>query len=89
MRQGILEKQLFYSYNTLLIISGHLSEIITKIDQDLGVVDNDVTFELFCVSFGYAPYQGDWVKLVLEKPRDGTCEFRGSCYSGRRILQGQ
>ena len=51
--------------------------IITNIDQDSGVVDEDVSFKLSCVRFGYAPYQGDWVKLDLEKSRDGTSEVRG------------
>lgn len=51
--------------------------IITNIDQDSGVVDEDVTFKLSCVRFGYAPYQGDWVKLDLERSCDGTSEVRG------------
>ena len=51
--------------------------IITNIDQDSGVVDDDVTFKLSCVRFGYTPYQGDWVKLDLEKSPDGTSEVRG------------
>lgn len=51
--------------------------MITSIDQESGVVDNDVTFKLSCVRFGYAPHQGDWVKLDLEKSRDGTADVRG------------
>lgn len=50
---------------------------ITNIDRESGIVDNDMTFKLSCVRFGYAPYQGDWVKLDLEKSRDGTAEVRG------------
>lgn len=50
--------------------------IITNIDHDSGVVDDDVTFNLSCVRFSFTPYQGDWVKLDLEKSRDGTSEVR-------------
>ena len=50
---------------------------ITNIDNESGVVDNDVSFKLSCVRFGYVPYQGDWVKLDLERSRDGTAEVRG------------
>lgn len=50
---------------------------ITNIDHESGVVDNEVTFKMSCVRFGYAPYQGDWVKLDLERSRDGTGEVRG------------
>ena len=50
---------------------------ITNIDHESGVVDNEITFKLSCVRFGYAPYQGDWVKLDLKRSRAGTAEVRG------------
>ena len=50
---------------------------ITNITHDSGVVDGDITFKMSCVRFGYMPFQGDWVKLDLERARDGTVEVRG------------
>ena len=50
---------------------------ISNISTDSGVVDNNITFKLSCVRLGYAPYQGDWVKLDFEKFTDGTVEVKG------------
>lgn len=50
---------------------------ITKIARDSGVVDNEIHFPLSCVRFGYTPFQGDMVKLDLEKSSDGQDEVQG------------
>lgn len=50
---------------------------ITKIAHDSGVVDNEIHFPLSCVRFGYSPFQGDMVKLDLEKSSDGQDEVQG------------
>ena len=38
---------------------------------------DDVTFKLSCVSFGYAPCQGDWAKLHIGNSPDGASQVRG------------
>ena len=50
---------------------------ITNITHESGVVDNDITFKMSCVRYGYVPFQGDWVKLDIDRARDGTAEVRG------------
>lgn len=50
---------------------------ITNISTDFGVVDDDIIFEISSVRFGYVPFQGDWVKLDLDRAKDGTAEVRG------------
>lgn len=50
---------------------------ITNVTRDSGVVDNEITFQMSCVRFGYLPFQGDWVKLDLERALDGQTEVRG------------
>ena len=61
---------------------------ITNVTHDSGVVDGDISFKMSCVRFGYVPFQGDWVKLDLERARDGTVEVRGVMPLRERNLTG-
>lgn len=49
---------------------------ITKLSTRTAVVNEEIQFDFACLRPGYVPHQGDWVKLDIERPSDGTVEVK-------------
>ena len=61
---------------------------ITKLSVITGVVNGEINFDLSCLRPGYIPYQGDWVKLDIERPSQGVIEVKSAIPLRERTFTG-